>query len=199
MENKIFSSICAAMADITAIGKDRKNHQPGFKYRGVDDVMNELHGVLAKNKIFIVPEVLEEERGQTQTRNGGNLFTTRLKTKFNFYADDGSCVSAVVIGEAMDSADKASNKALSVAFKYACFQVFCIPTEDEKDPDAFSPKPVIGKDLTGVINNLRDLYSYLNDDMKARAESHIQNGNEKGIIDATNYALRIKSDVDKGL
>ena len=41
-----------------------------------------------------------------------------------------------MIGEGMDSGDKASNKALAVAFKYACFQVFCIPTEEMKDPDA---------------------------------------------------------------
>ena len=28
------------------------------------------------------------------------------------------------------------NKAMSVAYKYACFQVFCIPTEEMHDPDA---------------------------------------------------------------
>ncbi len=42
----------------------------------------------------------------------------------------------------MDSGDKASNKALSIAMKYALLQVFCIPTEDAKDPDADSPKPL---------------------------------------------------------
>ena len=41
----------------------------------------------------------------------------------------------------MDSGDKASNKALSIGLKYAMLQVFCIPTEDDKDPDAESPQP----------------------------------------------------------
>ena len=41
----------------------------------------------------------------------------------------------------MDSGDKASNKAMSSAFKYACFQVFCIATEEMKDPDAETPPP----------------------------------------------------------
>lgn len=36
----------------------------------------------------------------------------------------------------MDSGDKATNKAMAIAFKYACFQIFCIPTEEMKDPDA---------------------------------------------------------------
>ena len=41
----------------------------------------------------------------------------------------------------MDSGDKASNKAMSAAFKYACFQTFCIPTEEMQDPDAETPPP----------------------------------------------------------
>ena len=47
----------------------------------------------------------------------------------------------------MDSGDKASNKALSIAFKYACFQVFCIPTEEMKDPDAETPPDSINRKI----------------------------------------------------
>jgi hypothetical protein len=146
MENTpaIYKAIIGVMAEINAIGKDRKNQQQGFAYRGIDDVMNELHAALTKNKVFVVPEVLNEERSTGKTRNGGDLFYTRLKIRFTFYTDDGSSVSAVVIGEAMDSGDKASNKALSIGLKYAMLQVFCIPTEDEKDPDAQSPQPAPG-------------------------------------------------------
>ena len=140
----IYKAIIGVMAEINAIGKDRKNQQQGFAYRGIDDVMNELHAALTKNKVFVVPEVLYEERSTGKTRSGGDLFYTRLKIRFTFYTDDGSSVSAVVIGEAMDSGDKASNKALSIGLKYAMLQVFCIPTEDEKDPDAQSPQPQAG-------------------------------------------------------
>ena len=140
----IYKAIIGVMAEINAIGKDRKNQQQGFAYRGIDDVMNELHAALTKNKVFVVPEVLNEERSTGKTRSGGDLFYTRLKIRFTFYTDDGSSVAAVVIGESMDSGDKASNKALSIGLKYAMLQVFCIPTEDEKDPDAQSPQPQAG-------------------------------------------------------
>ena len=140
----IYKAIIGVMAEINAIGKDRKNQQQGFAYRGIDDVMNELHAALTRNKVFVVPEVLNEERSTGKTRSGGDLFYTRLKIRFTFYTDDGSSVSAVVIGEAMDSGDKASNKALSIGLKYAMLQVFCIPTEDEKDPDAQSSQPQAG-------------------------------------------------------
>lgn len=146
MENvsMIYKSIIDVMKKINAIGKDRKNDMQHFNYRGIDDVMNELHGALSECGVFIVPEVLEENRSTGKSKSGGDLFYTRQKIRFTFYAADGSNVSAVVIGEAMDSGDKASNKALSIGLKYAMLQVFCIPTEDDKDPDAQSPEPKAG-------------------------------------------------------
>lgn len=146
MENTpaIYKAIIGVMTDINAIGKDRKNDTQRFNYRGIDDVMNELHGALAKNKVFVVPEVINEARSLGKSKSGGELYYTRLTIRFTFYTEDGSSVSAVVIGEAMDSGDKASNKALSIGLKYAMLQVFCIPTEDEKDPDATSPQPEPG-------------------------------------------------------
>ena len=140
----IYKKIIEVMADINAIGKDRRNQQQGFQFRGIDDVMNELHSSLAKCGVFVLPKVLEETRTTGKTSRGGDMFYTRLKIKFGFYAEDGSHVDAVVIGEAMDTGDKASNKALSIGLKYAMLQVFCIPTEDEKDPDAVSPQPAAG-------------------------------------------------------
>jgi hypothetical protein len=146
MENvpMIYKSVIDVMKKINAIGKDRRNSQQNFAYRGIDDVMNELHGALSECGVFVVPEVLEENRSTGKSKSGGELYYTRLKIRFTFYAGDGSHIDAVVIGEAMDSGDKASNKALSIGLKYAMLQVFCIPTEDDKDPDAQSPQPQAG-------------------------------------------------------
>ena len=60
--------------------------------------------------------------------------------KYAFYADDGSSVDTVVIGEGMDESDKSMNKAMSAAYKYACFQTFCIPTDEMIDSETDSPK-----------------------------------------------------------
>ena len=138
MENKkIYESIINVMDEIGAVGKNKKNTQgAGFMYRGIDDVMNALQPALIKHKVFIVPTVLSEERSERSSTKGGLLLYTRLTIRFDFIAIDGSSISATVIGEAMDSGDKATNKAMSIAFKYACFQVFCIPTEEMQDPDS---------------------------------------------------------------
>lgn len=132
----IYTTIAEVISKIGAISKDRQNQQQHFQYRGVDDVMNELHSVFAECGLFIVPTVLSEERTEGKSKSGSVMFYTRQKIQFTFYAKDGSHIESTVIGEAMDSGDKASNKALSIAFKYVCLQVFCIPTEEDKDPDA---------------------------------------------------------------
>lgn len=138
---EIYSAILGVMADVRAIGKDKKNQQQGFKYRGIDDVMNALQPAMVKHGIFVAPTILEQHREERQTSRGGNLIYSICTIKYTFYAKDGSSVETTVIGEGMDSGDKATNKAMSIAFKYACFQVFCIPTEEMKDPDADTPPP----------------------------------------------------------
>lgn len=138
MENKmnIYETISAVMKDVGSIKKEKMNTTQRFLYRGVDDVMNALNPAFVKYHLFIVPEVIEQTREERRSTKGVNLIYSICKMKYTFYASDGSSVSAVVIGEGMDSGDKATNKAMSVAFKYACFQVFCIPTEEMKDPDS---------------------------------------------------------------
>ena len=133
---EIYQAIIGVMADIGAIGKDKKNAQQGFKYRGVDDVMNALQPAMVQHGLFVVPEIIDQKREERQTNRGGNLIYSVCTVRYTFYAKDGSSVQCVVVGEGMDSGDKATNKAMSIAFKYACFQVFCIPTEEMKDPDA---------------------------------------------------------------
>lgn len=134
----IYESITAIQADIDFIGKDKVTQSGSrYKYRGVDQVLNTLHPLFAKHKVFAVPEVLEIlNREWRTTTNGGTVVYQTAKVRYTFYAEDGTNVSAVVIGEAMDSSDKASNKCMSVAYKYACFQMLSIPTEETTaDPD----------------------------------------------------------------
>lgn len=133
---QIHEAICAAMGRTGAIGKDKKNQQQGFKYRGVDDVMNALQPIFTEFCIFCAPKVLDVRREERTTKNGGAMTYTVVTVEYTFYAADGSSVSCVVCGEGMDSADKSTSKAMSIAFKYACFQLLCIPTEETApDPD----------------------------------------------------------------
>jgi len=139
METGIYKAITNAMKEISPIAKEKRNKEQGFQYRGVDDVMNELNPILSKHNIFIYPEVVGSERHEREARSGSKLLYSILTIKYHFATDDGSEICTTVIGEGMDSGDKASNKAMAVAFKYACLQMFCIPTDDMDDPDKHTP------------------------------------------------------------
>jgi hypothetical protein len=141
----IFTKIPAIMASIDAIGKNRKNQSQGYAFRGIDDMYNELHSHFATHKVFYTPEVLTTHREEKATKSGGLMQYVVLTVKYTFYAEDGSSVSCTMIGEASDSGDKASNKAMSTALKYALMEIFLIPTEDEKDTETNSPQFVAPK------------------------------------------------------
>jgi len=132
----IYKLIGQAISKIGAIGKDKMNEQQKFRYRGIDQVYNALNPVMSELGIFIAPEVIDQKREERVTQKGAILTYTLLTMRYTVYAPDGSSVSMTVVGEGMDSGDKSSNKAMSVAMKYAMFQLFCIPTEEMKDPDA---------------------------------------------------------------
>ena len=142
----IYAAISAVMDECGAVSKSQRNEQQKFMYRGIDAVMNALQPAMIKHGVFVSPEVLEQTREERTSTGGKALFVSFLTMRYTFYAKDGSSVQAVVVGEAMDLADKATNKAMSIAFKYACFQVFCIPTEEMQDPDADTPPDSIPKD-----------------------------------------------------
>ena len=169
----IYEAISRCMEEIGAVGKDAVNKQQGFKYRGIDAVMNAINPALVKNHVFIVPEVLDQQRQERTTNKGAVLIYSICRIKYTFYAEDGSFIEAVTVGEGMDSGDKATNKAMAIAFKYACFQVFCIPTKEMKDPDEETPDPVKPQFTPATpeqlhkINEFVDAYAEMCENAKA--------------------------------
>jgi hypothetical protein len=136
---KVYAAISKVAAKLAqeGISKSRKNAQQGYNFRGIDDVYNALAPFLAAEGLCILPSVLSREVVERETKSGGALFYVTVKVEFSFVcAEDGSSHKVTTYGEAMDSGDKATNKAMSAAFKYACMQAFCIPTEGDNDADA---------------------------------------------------------------
>jgi hypothetical protein len=120
------------------ISKSRSNSQQGYKFRGIDEVLNALSAIISSEKLVIIPHVESRELTERQTKNGGALFSVVVRVRYTFVsAEDGSRETIGPFdGEAMDSADKATNKAMSAAYKYMAIQTFCIPTEGDNDADA---------------------------------------------------------------
>jgi hypothetical protein len=140
----IYKKMSQVMAEIGFIGKDQKNTAQGFKFRGIDQFVNTLYPALVKHGVFMTPrctaasqEIVEVVRSSGKT--GIDKHVT-IQMEFAFYAEDGShVVVGPVPAEGLDSGDKATNKALSAALKYALIQTFSIPTEDMAEGDLETP------------------------------------------------------------
>jgi len=129
----------------TGIAKDSRNSSQGYQFRGIDAVYNALSPLLAEHGLCILPRMLARVCEERQTAKGGTLFYVTVEAEFDFVcAEDGSKHTVKTFGEAMDSGDKATNKAMSAAYKYAAFQAFAIPTEGDNDADAHTHE-VTGK------------------------------------------------------
>ena len=164
---KAINAVQAALAK-NGIAKDRKNVQQGYSFRGIDEVYNALAPLLAENGLCILPRCTERICVERTNAKGTALFYVTVRAEFDFVSSsDGSVHTVVTYGEAMDSGDKATNKAMSAAYKYAAMQAFSIPTEGDNDADTqthdvvakrASPQPAARQDAFDakrVANNIK--------------------------------------------
>ena len=131
----IMQRMLAVMQDVGAVRKGEKNAAQGFNFRGIDSVVNAVAPALKKNGVLVVPVLQTVEYAQVEVgKNRTPMLQCRVIVQYVFAAEDGTTLAATVAAEALDSGDKATAKAMSVAFRTALLQALCLPT-DEPDPD----------------------------------------------------------------
>jgi hypothetical protein len=179
---KVYQAINAVQGALSkdGIAKNRRNTQgSGYMFRGIDDVYQALSPLLAQHGLVIIPRMMKRTCEERQSKAGGALFYVTVEAEFDFVAaEDGSSHTARTFGEAMDSGDKATNKAMSAAYKYAAFQTFAIPTEGNPDADAETHEVIQGMsegnlaDWLGAISEAHhdEVDDMIRDGLKAAEE-----------------------------
>jgi hypothetical protein len=127
--------ITAVMQEVQAVAKNDRNEAQRFNFRGIDAVVNKVGPALRNAGGFIVPDVISTTHDTMPAKNGGSMSVVRLTVQFSVYGAEGDPIIGTVAAEAFDSGDKATAKAMSVAFRTFLLQVLALPT-DEPDPDA---------------------------------------------------------------
>lgn len=133
--SNIYAALAAVMQDCDHVAKRDRNEAQRFLFRGVDAVVNAVGPILRKHRVIVAPTVESVDYAQVPTRNGGQMTSCRVVATYTFYADDGTSVATRVAAESFDSGDKATPKAMSVAFRTALLQALALPTDDP-EPDA---------------------------------------------------------------
>lgn len=164
----VYQAIAEVQGELAKVGiaKNRKNTQgAGYNFRGIDDVYAALSPLLSAHKLVVIPRVIQREVIERQSKNGGALFYVTVHAEFDFVsALDGTVHTAATFGEAMDSSDKATNKAMSAAYKYAAFMTFAIPTDGDNDADGSTPEVTAREEpkrIAPITDAQRDLIATL--------------------------------------
>ncbi|ELE9726617.1 ERF family protein [Enterobacter kobei] len=173
-QKKVYAAISAVAKEMasTGISKDRVNKVQGFNFRGIDQVYNALAPALVTHGLVILPRLTERTCTERINKNGTALFYVVVKAEFDFVStEDGSIHTVTTYGEAMDSGDKATNKAMSIAYKYAAFQAFCIPTEEtaiDADAEVHHVQPAAADQILAEFTQ----YASTENDSKALQERY---------------------------
>ena len=179
---KVYFAINAVQRDICASGiaKDQKNNEQKYNFRGIDAVYNAISPIIAKNGLCVLPRIVSRTAVERQTKSGSIWQYVTVEAEFDFVAvEDGSTHTVRTYGEGADSGDKATNKAMSAAMKYAMLQAFQIPTEGDNDADSTTPPENIKKPQETTGEFIRRIRDNLEKDPKGCAKEIASKGTEK--------------------
>jgi hypothetical protein len=136
---KIHAALNLVMKQVGAVKKNDRNDFQQFMFRGVDAVVNAVYPALVEHRVTVQPKVLKYDYSTIDVGKGAQskpMGHARVIVEYTFTsAEDGSTASAAAAGEAFDSGDKATPKAMSVALRTALLQSLMLPTDDP-EPDA---------------------------------------------------------------
>ena len=151
----VYKAINAVQKALSKTGITKDRTAPGYKFRGIDDVYNAVSPLLAEHGLCILPRMINRTSTERINKSGTVMTYVVVEAEFDFVcAEDGSKHTVKTFGEAMDVSDKATNKAMSAAYKYAAFQAFAIPTEGDNDADATTHEAAIN--LDAIADALRN-------------------------------------------
>ena len=135
----VHQAIGSIIADFEGVGKNQRNKEQGYNFRGIDDVLKVLHPLMGTHGVFMVPDVLEREYEERVSKSGTVGHCCHLHVKFTVYGPEGDSVELSTWGEGLDYGDKSTNKAATSAYKYALFELFAV-SDPADDADHETPE-----------------------------------------------------------
>lgn len=131
---KVHEAVTAVMEDVGAVRKDGRNTQQNFNFRGVDAVVNAVSPAMRKHGLTVHPSKVEHRPSSKQLSGGKIATSIDVIVDYTFTGPEGDTFTAQVAAESFDLGDKATAKAMSVAYRTCLLQTFALPTDDT-DPD----------------------------------------------------------------
>ena len=183
----------AVMAEVQGLGKHQRTDSGNrFNFRGVDDVMNAVGPVLRKHGVAVVPTAVTHHPEDVTTTKGARMRNVTVLVTYAIHGPAGDSMPGAAAGEAADSGDKATPKAMSVAFRTFLLQSLCLPT-DEPDPDREqyerAPEPTPQELAQQVYTGLLDSTT------EAEAREWGNRAHARGLLDLQVHGVPLRDSV----
>ena len=116
------------LADVPAVGKNSQapSNMGGYAFRGIEDVLAALKPAMARHGVFCIPDVIERLPTERTLQGGKVMFVMDLCIRWTFYGPAGDTLTSTCWGQGTDMGDKATQKAMTSAFKSMLMQTFVI-------------------------------------------------------------------------
>ena len=119
----VFQAINEVSKRVGSLAKEGFNSHQQYNFRGIDQLITAVQPVLNEVGLVIIPRVITHESMDRHTDKNIQRWCT-VEVQYTLVGPAGDTTEAVMVGEAVDTADKAMNKAMSNAAKYFYFQTF---------------------------------------------------------------------------
>lgn len=129
----VIVKLARIMEGLPELKPEGRNSHFGYGFIKDTQVSGTLRGRLAKERLMIIPDVVDESWVETPTQRGKS-YVTKMKIHFTVIdGDSGDEVSGHGFGYGDDAGDKGANKAFTAALKYWLMKLFQIGGEDSED------------------------------------------------------------------
>jgi len=126
------------MADVQTIAKRDKREAgdgagKGYLFRGVDTVINAVGPALRRHGVLVLPEeIVTIEYRETRTSKGTVMQECIVRVRWSVIGPSGDRLAGTIesAGQANDTGDKATAKAMSVAQRVLFLTSLHVPTDD---------------------------------------------------------------------
>lgn len=134
----VYEAWSHVMADVQKVGKTGHNKQQDYNFRGIDAVVNAAGPALREHGVIVMPSLLDVIYRDVEVGKNRTLMReTTVRVRYTIIGPGGDPLVVpddpyfgVVPGESMDSGDKGTAKAMSVAYRIFLLQALTIPTSD---------------------------------------------------------------------
>ena len=163
----VYQKLLLVQKDLSEVGiaKGDENKFQGYKYRGIDSLLNALSPLLCRHAVVIIPRITN--RIEQSSTNAKGVKTTHVALAVTYEvvdAETGDKTTVDAMGEGIDSLDKATNKAMTSAYKYAMIQLFAIPIVGTDDADAGREEKPVEKAVEKAMEARKSAPEFYPDD-----------------------------------